>query len=103
MKAENASRRRNKYWNGADLVMEVVSGDAKDRKRDHVDKVNDYALGGIPEYWIIDPEQKVVRVLALDGSAYRVHGEFRAGETATSVLLPGFTLGVDAILAADRT
>src|SRR5216683_2991550 len=33
MKAENAHRRLEKYWIGADLVMEVVSGDANDFKR----------------------------------------------------------------------
>ena len=100
MNAERAKRQRNDYWDGADLVMEVVSGDAKDRRRDLVTKVKEYALAGIPEYWVIDPDQKFIRVHALAGAAYRLHGEFRPGDTATSVLLPGFTVGVDAVFAA---
>ena len=38
-------------------------------------------------------------VLTLDGTAYRVHGEFGAGMTVTSVLLPGFAVAVDEVLA----
>jgi Uma2 family endonuclease len=98
MKDEHAHRRHNEYWNGADLVMEVVSGSASDRKRDLKDKPRDYAQGGVPEYWIIDPEEECIRVLTLRGKAYKVHGIFRPGEEATSVLLPGFAVSVDAAL-----
>src|SRR5262245_41464599 len=41
MKAENAQRRHNEFWEGADLVMEIVSGDLKDRERDYVIKVQE--------------------------------------------------------------
>src|SRR5262245_61082852 len=47
MKKEHASRRHEKFWDGADLTMEVVSGDRKDRKRDLVTKVKEYAAAGI--------------------------------------------------------
>jgi hypothetical protein len=39
-------------------------------------------------------------VLVLDGAAYRVHGEFLRGTTATSVLLPTFAVGVTAVFDA---
>jgi Uma2 family endonuclease len=99
LKAENAFRRGDKYWDGADLVMEVVSDDPKDHERDWKTKAREYARAGIPEYWIIDPQQKVIRVLALRGTAYKVHGDFKPGEEATSVLLPGFRVAVAAALA----
>lgn len=99
MKAENAPRRHNEYWEGADLVMEIVSPDAKDRRRDLVIKAAEYAQGGIAEYWIIDPELEEIRVLTLEGSAYRVHGIFRTGTQATSVLLAGFAVEVDRVFA----
>jgi Uma2 family endonuclease len=99
MKAENARRRRNEYWEGADLVIEVVSPDHKDRERDLKTKRQEYARAGIPEYWIIDPQEKVIRVLTLEGKAYKVHGDFGPGTRATSVLLPGFALDVDKALA----
>jgi Uma2 family endonuclease len=98
MKAENAQRRHEKYWEGADFVMEVVSPDPKDRKRDLEVKPREYARARIPEYWIIDPDKRHIRVLTLEGDVYKLHGEFGAGARATSVLLPGFGIDVDAAL-----
>lgn len=88
------------YPNGADLVMEVVSGSPSDRDRDLVRKRRDYALAGIPEYWIVDPQEEVIIVLRLEGNEYAEHGRFVAGDTATSALLPGFTVPVADVWAA---
>ena len=71
MKQENAHRRHEEYWEGADLVMEVVSGDLKDRERDLVVKKREYAAAGIPECWIIDPDTATIQVLSLAGTAYQ--------------------------------
>jgi Uma2 family endonuclease len=46
----------DEYWEGADLVMEVVSSHDEDRRRDLVVKREEYARAGIAEYWIVDPE-----------------------------------------------
>jgi Uma2 family endonuclease len=93
-------RDRNQPTQGADLAMEVVSGDAEDRKRDLEEKREEYAKAGIGEYWIVDPQARSITVLALDGSAYRVHGIFGAGQRATSALLSGFPIPVDEVFAA---
>ena len=87
------------YWEGADLVMEVVSPGDEDRRRDLKTKREEYAQAGIPEYWIIDPELERITVLTLEGQTYVVHGEFSRGEQATSKLLPGFAVDVTAALA----
>jgi Uma2 family endonuclease len=100
MSARHSARRKEELWEGADLVMEVVSGDRKDRLRDWKIKARDYAAAGIPEYWIVDPYQKVIRVLTLRGKRYRRHGDVKPGDQATSVLLPGFSVSVDAVFAA---
>jgi len=42
------------------LVVEVVSSNRKD---DYVIKRNEYEVAQIPEYWIVDPKKKLVRVL----------------------------------------
>lgn len=102
MKRENLARCLEEYWMGCDLAIEVVSGDAKDRKRDLVTKPRQYAAARIPEYWIIEPDEKFIRVLTLQGSKYKVHGTFRAGAIASSVLLPGFTVAVNDVLAAGK-
>lgn len=91
-------RRQNRFWLGADLVVEVVSPD--DPERDTVEKVADYAEAGIPEYWIVNPEEETVTVLSLQGEAYAIHGIFHRGDVAPSVLLVGFTADVSAVLDA---
>jgi len=91
-----------KYPSGADLVMEVVSGSPADRDRDLVRKRRDYAQAGIPEYWIVDPQEEVIYVLRLEGPEYAEHGRFVTGDTATSALLPGFSVPVADVWAAAK-
>jgi Uma2 family endonuclease len=85
---------------GADLLMEVVSGDPEDRKRDLEEKRAEYEQARIPEYWIVDPQERTITVLFLDGNNYRVHGVFGVGSRATSALLTGFAVSVDEVFAA---
>lgn len=91
------------YPDGADLVIEVVIGGEESRRHDYETKRVEYARAGIAEYWIVDPEQRRITVLTLDGKTYRVHGEFGPGQTATSVLLPGFAVSVDETFAAGES
>ena len=102
MHAEHAGRMTDEYWEGADLVMEVVSAGDEDRRRDSTTKREEYAQAGIPEYWIVDPELDQITVLTLDGQTYVVHGEFKRGERATSKLLPGFGVDVTSALTPKR-
>ena len=91
-------RRQNAYWLGADMVVEIVSPD--DPERDTKVKRADYAEAGIPEYWIVNPEDESITVLTLGDDGYREHGVFRRGSAASSVLLQGFAVDVDAVLDA---
>ena len=86
--------------NGVDLAVEIVNPGAENRARDLDKKRREYAQTGIAEYWIVDPESQQITVLTLDGSAYREHGVFGKGGKASSVLLPGFAVDVDAAFAA---
>jgi Uma2 family endonuclease len=98
--AANGRPLTEQFAAGADLVIEIMSPGTKNRERDLDEKRAEYAAAGIPEYWIVDPEQQSIKILALDGAAYRVHGEFKPGGTATSVLLPGFAVDVRECFAA---
>ncbi len=95
---EHDPRNENRFWLGADLVIEIVSPDRP--QRDLEDKPLDYAEAGIPEYWIVNPADKTIRVLTLANDKYAVHGVFHSGDLATSPLLPDFTVDVDAVFAA---
>ncbi len=92
MRRENDHRRNNDYWDGADLVMEVVS---TNREHDWVTKRKEYAEAGIPEYWIVDPSLEKITVLTLNGNRYDEHGVFGRAAMAGSVLLPGFEVAVE--------
>ena len=91
--------RHNRVWDGADLVMEVVSDNSKDRQRDYEQKLADYAEAKVPEYWIVDPERRLVTVYQLQDGKFAIHGAFSEGTHATSLLLPGFSVDVTALFS----
>jgi len=93
VRAENKKALEGEFLYGADLVMEVVSN--KNRNRDLILKRREYALAGIPEYWIVDPQRQTIMVLRLKGKAYVVHGEYRKGQHALSAHLSGFEVNVE--------
>jgi Uma2 family endonuclease len=88
------------------LVVEVVS---TNWETDYARKVEEYALLGIPEYWIVDhrglggiafigkPKQPTFTVCQLDREEYRQQ-QYRLGETISSGLLPDLQLRLDDIL-----
>jgi Uma2 family endonuclease len=99
LRKENYHLRHNRVWDGADLVMEVVSDAPSDRQRDYDQKLRDYAAAGIAEYWIIDSVQRTVIVHQLIGGNYVVAGQFGPGELATSATLSGLEIDVTALFA----
>ncbi|HLW63910.1 MAG TPA: Uma2 family endonuclease [Gemmataceae bacterium] len=99
MFAQHADRVDERYWRGADFVIEVVSGDPESRKRDLIEKRREYAKARIREYWIVDPQNQEITVLRLSLGKYVVHGKFARGETATSHLLKSFEVAVDTVFS----
>jgi Uma2 family endonuclease len=97
MRGINAQRRNNRFWIGADLVAEIISDSNK--AHDLQTKLAEYAAAGIPEYWIIDPDRKTIGMFMLIDNAYARHGDFSAGQIATSVLLGGFGVNVSDLFA----
>jgi Uma2 family endonuclease len=54
------------------LLVEVLS--ASTASRDRSLKAHLYARSGVPEYWLVDPERRVVEQHVLEGGAYRLAG-----------------------------
>lgn len=76
------------------LVVEVVSNSQKDQKshaRDYEEKRAEYAVRGILEYWIVDPDGAVVVVLRLRNGVYQGE-EFSGDEAIVSPTFPGLAL-----------
>ena len=101
LRSASDPRRHDRYWLGADLVAEIVSPDDPDR--DYSEKRADYAEAGIPEYWIVDPRDRVITVLTLARDRYVKHGQFRPDELAKSAILDGFNVDVAAAFAVAAT
>jgi len=100
MLAGHADRMKDEYWEGADLVMEVVSDDAESRLRNHEKKRLDYAEARIGEYWVIDPTEQRISQFILAGQAYAEPVHFGRGHRMSSVIAQGFEVEVDKVLGA---
>jgi Uma2 family endonuclease len=65
-----AFRAHPKYLMPADVMLAVEILSEHGRARDLVLKRHYYASVGIPRYWIVDPFEHTLTVLALDGDEY---------------------------------
>jgi len=91
--SENLHRLHDTYLEGgADLVVEITSPESL--LRDRGEKYAEYELEGIPEYWVIDPDERRVDffVLGADGRYERRHED--AEGVYHSEVLRGFKLPV---------
>lgn len=77
-----------------DLVVEVLSPSTE--AIDRGIKFEAYALHGVREYWLIDPEQEFIEQYALHGDTYELVIKARTG-TISSAAVPGFEIPVRAI------
>lgn len=75
-----------------DLVAEVLSETT--RRMDREIKMKQYALHGVREYWLLDPEGKTVEIFRLEKDEYKLIARLGFGETLASPLFPGLTLPV---------
>jgi Uma2 family endonuclease len=81
------------------LVVEIVSPGPDNRRRDYLDKRNQYEWRGIPEYWIVDPQDSCVTVLSMVKGNY-VETIFDKSQTVVSPIFAELALTVEAILSA---
>ena len=91
--SEHLGRLHETFLDGpADLVVEVISPESIGRDRG--DKFAEYEAGGVPEYWLLDPQRRWAECYQLAGSLYRPAFSGAEGQYH-SLALPGFWLRVE--------
>lgn len=96
IRTENLSRIKETHIDGPpDWIAEVISPGT--RGTDEDDKLVEYAQAGVLEYWLLDLENKTVRVYHLEEDIYVLKGNYAVGQIALSVTIPGFEVRVDEV------
>lgn len=89
----NPHELKETYMDGpADLCIEIVSLDSV--KRDHGEKFEEYQIGGVPEYWIIDPLRDESRFYRLNEKGIYIRQQEDANGNYRTPTLPGLVLHV---------
>jgi Uma2 family endonuclease len=84
---------RNYLDGPADLAIEIVSPDSK--RRDRKEKFAEYARAGVPEYWLIDPDQQTAEFYHLSEAGKYLRAALDAEGRYHSHVVTGFWLKVD--------
>lgn len=71
------------FYPAPDFVVEILS--TSTARRDRGIKFVDYALNGVKEYWIVDPDKKIVEQYFLEGEVFALaekirHATVKCGE-----------------------
>jgi Uma2 family endonuclease len=79
------------------LVVEVVSPGELQWERDYVAKRAQYEDLGIPEYWIVNPQDETVLVLAQQGHGFAAVGTFVGHQPIQSLQMPKLAVTAEQI------
>ena len=79
-----------------DLAVEILSKSTARRDRDEKKAI--YEQCGVAEYWIVDPDRRVVTLYRLDGDRYAAGEQIRTGRIPSQVL-PQLDLPVEDLFA----
>ncbi|MBF0567152.1 MAG: Uma2 family endonuclease [Nitrospirae bacterium] len=75
-----------------DMVCEIVSPGTY--KRDTITKKEIYEKYGVPEYWLVLPELKIIEVLTIEESKYKLYSYAEGDGVVTSKVIDGLTVNV---------
>ena len=70
-----------------DFIIEILSPSTQ--RRDRLEKYNLYQMAGVREYWIVDPERKMVLAVVLEGGKYPLPQVYTAADKAPVTVLDG--------------
>ena len=78
-----------------DLVVEIFSPATAERDRTY--KKTLYARHGVKEYWIVDPEEKTIKVMALGKAGFESSGSYGKRDTLRTSTFPGLAINLSEV------
>jgi len=88
---------RRQIQGAPDLVVEVLS--ESNWQHDKIEKKALYEQFGIQEYWIVDPDSRMVEIWTMRNGEYSLHGRWNKSGFANSPLLAGLQADLELIFA----
>ncbi|MBF7081973.1 Uma2 family endonuclease [Desulfallas sp. Bu1-1] len=73
-----------------DLVIEILSPSTV--SRDRVEKSRLYYTHGVKEYWIVDPDAKIIEIFTPGEKSWNLFQSYSMEDTLVSPLLPGLEI-----------
>lgn len=83
-----------------DLVVEVISPSSV--RTDQVIKFRAYEKAGVPEYWLINPKTRSLKVFTLSEQEYTLLGQFTDDEPIESAVLPQLNIKTSSLFQPAR-
>ncbi len=94
---ENVGKVQKRLYGAPDLAVEILSPSSI--RRDRYDKLEQYARFGVKEYWIVDPANRAVEILALEDKRFAVHSHAAETGQVHSKVLAGLQVDVATLFA----
>jgi len=82
-----------------DILVEVISSDPRDARRDRIEKAREYAAFGVRFYWLIDPDDRTFEIFELQPGARYLCVRAASDGTIDVPGCEGLRLDIDALWA----
>ena len=82
-----------------DLLVEIISPSSAQHDRGYKQLL--YGRHGVREYWMVDPEAETVEVMVEGDEGLTQRAVYHRGDTMTSPLLQGLSIGLEQIFGQD--
>ena len=97
VKARTAKLIGERITGAPDLVIEILSPTSSTRDLNQKRKL--YARYGVPEYWIVDPDDQTIEVQRLQGKVLSTLGIYEKGKKLTSPTFKGLAVDIGRVFA----
>jgi len=92
---EGTVNEKGRYMGTPTLCIEILSKST--RSKDMVDKLNTYMLSGVREFWIVDPNKRLVVVYGFKDFEIDEYTIYKPGDTLASYCFEGLEIMVNEI------